>query len=434
MKIGIRAEDKSPWERRTPLVPDDIRTLIATGADIVVQSSPQRAFEDAEFADAGIPVRADLDDRDLIIGIKEIPADAFRPDNVYLFFAHVIKGQPNNMPMLRRMMAQRSTLVDYERIVDDQNRRLIFFGRHAGLAGMINTLWALGQRASVEGIANPFADIRQARTYPDLEAAKTAIRKAGRAIESDGAPEALHPLVFGFAGYGNVSQGAQELFDLLPHVTVEPEDLAGAADAACVADNVLVKVVFREKDVVRPRDPNAAFDLDDYYRFGADRYESRFDDYIDHLSVLINCNYWDSRYPRLLTAAQCRRLWAGEQSPRLRVIGDISCDPDGAVQCTVRPTDPGNPVYVYNPETGDTTDGFAGHGPVVMAVEILPTEIPRESSVDFSRVLSGFIPALIRADYTRPFEDLALPPELKRAMILYHGALTPAYDYLQAHI
>lgn len=434
MKIGIRAEDKSPWERRTPLVPDDLRTLMASGIDIAVESSPQRAFEDAEFADAGIPVRADLDDRDIIVGIKEIPADAFRPDKIYLFFAHVIKGQPYNMPMLRRMMVQRNTLIDYERIVDDQNRRLIFFGRHAGLAGMINTLWALGQRASVEGMSTPFADIRQARTYPDLEAAKTAIRKAGRAIESGGVPEVLHPLVFGFAGYGNVSKGAQEIFDLLPHVTVEPEDLEKTDDAACVSKNVLVKVVFAEKDLVRPTDPGAAFDLTDYYRFGKTRYESRFNEYVDHLFALVNCNYWDDRYPRLLTVAQCQRMWAGGNAPKLRVIGDIGCDPNGAIQCTVRPTDPGNPVYVYHPETGETADGFAGHGPVIMAVEILPTEIPRESSVDFSLVLSGFIPALIRADYTRSFGDLDLPPELKRAMILYHGDLTPAYDYLQAHI
>jgi alpha-aminoadipic semialdehyde synthase len=434
MKIGIRAEDKSPWERRTPLVPDDIRHLMASGIDIVVQSSPRRAFGDAEFAEAGVPVRPDLDDRDLVIGIKEIPADAFRPDKIYLFFAHVIKGQPYNMPMLRRMMDKRNTLFDYERITDDQNRRLIFFGRHAGLAGMINTLWALGRRAAAEGIASPFADIRQARTYPDLEAAKTAIHRAGRAIESDGVPEALHPLVFGFAGYGNVSQGAQEIFDLLPHVAVEPEDVKAATQAAAASDRVLVKVVFGEKDIVRPKDPGAVFDLDDYYRFGAERYENRFDEYTDHLSVLVNCIYWDNRYPRLLTLPQCRRLWSGDNAPRLRVIGDIGCDPDGAVQCTVRPTDPGNPVYVYDPQTGETTDGFTGRGPVIMAVEILPTEIPRESSLDFSRILSGFIPALAKADYDRPFEDLDLPSELKRAMILYRGDLTPAYEYLQAHI
>ena len=141
MKIGIRAEDKSEWERRTPLVPEDMAALRADGLPVVVQASPQRAFKDEEYTRAGIPLQADLSDCDVIIGLKEIPSDRLAPDKTYIFFSHVIKGQPYNMPMLKRLMALGDTLIDYERIVDDQGRRLIAFGQYAGLAGMINGLW-----------------------------------------------------------------------------------------------------------------------------------------------------------------------------------------------------------------------------------------------------------------------------------------------------
>ena len=127
-------------------------------------------------------------------------------------------------------------------------------------------------------------------------------------------------------------------------------------------------------------------------------------------------------------------MWAGGRRPKLRVIGDISCDPDGSIQCTVKPTDPGHPLYVYEPASGRAVDGVAGHGPVVMAVEILPAEIPRESSRYFSRVLKGYMQALATADFRVPLEALQLPDELKRALILHRGRLTPDYRYLQDHV
>jgi hypothetical protein len=431
MQIGIRTEDKSPWERRVPLVPADIRELRAAGVEVLVESSPRRAIEDREFSAAGVPVASSLASCPVIVGIKEIPSERLEAGKVYLFFAHVIKGQPYNMPMLRRLMALGASLIDYERIVDAQDRRLIFFGRHAGLAGMLNTLWTLGARLAWEGLATPLAQLRQAREYADLEAARAAVDRVAAEIRAGGLPAALSPLVVGFTGYGNVSQGAQEIFDRLPHETVAPADLPGLAAGAC--DRVF-KVVFREEDCFVPREAGAAFTLVDYFARGRAAYRSVFEAYAAHLSAWVNGIYWDERYPRLLTLEGCRRLWSGGNRPRLRVIGDISCDPDGSAQCTVRPTDPGNPVYVYEPATGRTVDGVAGHGPVVMAVEILPAEIPREASMHFSGVLKRFIPALAAADFTVPLERLALPDELQRALILYQGELTPAYRYLEAHL
>ena len=121
---------------------------------------------------------------------------------------------------------------------------------------------------------------------------------------------------------------------------------------------------------------------------------------------------------------------AGDR-PRLRVIGDISCDMEGAIECTVKSTEPGNPVFVYDPCADRAVDGVAGQGPVVMAVDILPSEIPREASDYFSGVLKSYVPAIATADYELPFAELALPAEIKRAVIVYQGKLTPEYAYLQ---
>jgi alpha-aminoadipic semialdehyde synthase len=116
------------------------------------------------------------------------------------------------------------------------------------------------------------------------------------------------------------------------------------------------------------------------------------------------------------------------------VIGDISCDVNGSIECTVKATEPGNPVYVYDPATGTAKDGFEGQGPVMMAVDILPAEIPRESSADFSRVLASLLPELEKADFSKGFDGLLLPPELKRAVIVYQGELTPDYRYLKTFL
>ena len=66
-----------------------------------------------------------------------------------------------------------------------------------------------------------------------------------------------------------------------------------------------------------------------------------------------------------------------------------------------------------------------------MAVDILPSQLPRDASMDFSGVLKEFIPAIARADFLVPFEQLELPPEIKRAVIAYRGELTPDYRYLE---
>lgn len=433
-KVGIRREDKDVWEARVPLVPDDVKDLVAScDAQICVQPSALRVFPDDAFASAGAVVTEDLDDCDIVLAVKEIPEAQFRPGKTYVFFSHTIKGQPYNMAMLRRMMELGCQLLDYERIVDEHNARLISFSRFAGIAGVIDTLWALGRRLEWEGLSpNPFAGLCQTHTYGGIEAALSAVAECGERLAAEGVPEALDPFVIGVTGYGRVSQGAQEAIDALDPVTVAPGDLE-----ALVAEPPLgrraYKVVFREEDTVAPEEAGAAFDFDDFCAH-PEKYRGTFARFLPLLSVIVNAVYWEERYPRLVTRADLRELWARGGRPRLSAIGDVTCDICGSVECTLKDTHVGDPVYVYDPVDDAVRDGVEGRGVLMMAVGNLPCELSRDASEAFSHVLATFMPALAAADFSAPYDELALPDELKRALILHHGELTPDYDYLRSFL
>jgi alpha-aminoadipic semialdehyde synthase len=318
-------------------------------------------------------------------------------------------------------------------VVDEQNRRLIFFGEHAGLAGMIDTLSVLGRRLAWEGIDTPLAAIGPTYQYADLPAAQQAVRDAGQRIVEEGLPLKLLPLVIGLAGYGNVSRGAQTILDLLPTHQITPAELLTLSERENLDRNVIYKVVFTESDTVEPLAANQPFKLTEFFRH-PERYRSKFDIYLPHLTVLVNCIYWDTPYPRLLSKETARQLYLAETPPRLRVIGDISCDIEGAIEPTIKATNPDRPSFVWDPATDTTVDGVAGRGPVIMAVDNLPCELPLESSTSFGETLRPFIPSLASCDFSADLETCNLPPELKRAVIVYHGRLTPDYKYLEEHI
>ncbi|NJN98391.1 MAG: hypothetical protein HC875_32020 [Anaerolineales bacterium] len=429
--IGLRREDKNQWERRVPLTPAHIASLTqAHQIEFLVQPSPVRAFPNAAYTSAGATVQEDLSPASVVLAIKEIPIELLQPNKTYLFFSHTIKGQPHNMPLLRRLIELDCQLIDYERVVDEHNRRLIFFGQHAGLAGMIDTLRALGQRLEWEGCATPLAHLRPTYEYADLPAAQSDLRLIGQHIIEEGWPLALTPLVIGVAGYGNVSKGAQAILDLLPTRQISPAELLTLAEQEDLDRNIIYKVVFKEEDTVEPLAEGQPFNLQEFFQY-PERYRSKFEQYLPHLTVLVNCIYWTPRYPRLLTKDTARRLYSGNTPPRLRVIGDISCDIEGGIEPTIKATEPDAPSFVWDPATDIALEGVAGQGPVIMAVDNLPCELPVESSASFGEALLPFIPALAACDFSVDFEQCTLPPEFKRATIVYHGELTPDYQYLE---
>lgn len=410
--IGIRREDKNRWERRVPLTPDHVDELVRDqGRRVVVQPSPIRVFPDAEYEAAGAEVREDLSDCKVILAVKEIPPDLLLAGKAYTAFFHVIKGQPQNMPMLRRLLELKCTLIDYERIVDRFGRRLIFFGRHAGYAGIVDGLWALGRRLAAEGIDSAFGSVRRAHEYPSVEEAARAIaEQVGQRIRDQGVDPRLHPLVVGFTGGGNVSQGAQEVFDRLPVVEVLPGDLPTMADDDTLSRRALYKVVFRRDD------------------------RADFARWLPHLTMLVNGIFWSPEQPRLVTRADVAALWAGPEPPKLRVLADLSCDFEGSIEVTARAATIDHPVYVVDAAGGEVRDGVEGRGPVVLAVDNLPAEFPRDASEHFGDALFSFLAGMAVANYGASFEHLALPAAILGAVVAHAGELTPSYRYIEKHL
>jgi len=427
--IGIRHEDKYKLERRAPLTPKHVARLVKQKKlDIIIQTSDKRVFSDEEYVKAGAIIEKDLEKCSVIFGVKEMPEAFFEPEKTYVFFAHVVKGQPYNMAMLRRMMELKCNLIEYEKVVDEQGKRLIFFGRYAGMAGMINSLWALGLRLKEFGYNSTLARLKQAHRYPSLREAKDDISAIGQLIAENGIPHELRPFVIGFTGYGNVSQGAQEIIGLLPVKEISPEKLLELHRRKKLPDNLVYKVIFKEEDMAE-HIHGEPFELHDYYA-NPQNYRSKFEQYIPYLSMLINCIYWDKRYPRILTKDYLRKLYA-DGNPKLTVIGDISCDVEGSVECTMKPTEIDDPIFIYDPETGKINMGNKGPGMLVMAVDILPAELPRDSSDGFADVLVNFVKPIADADFDEHFDDLDLPKPIKKALILHKGELTPDFKYIE---
>jgi alpha-aminoadipic semialdehyde synthase len=432
-KIGIRQEDKYAMERRVAIPSALVKSLTQKASlQFEVESSSKRIFTDKEYLEAGAQIIDNKFQAPVIFGVKEMPLNFFEPKKTYVFFSHVIKGQAYNMPMLRTMMEKKCNLIDYERIVDNKGRRLIFFGRFAGLAGMINTLWSLGERLKTKGMETPFLKIKQSHSYNSLQDAKQAVREAGNEMAKNGLPSSLHPLIIGITGYGNVSRGAQEILDLLPVDEISPKHLLDANVRKLLSPDRIYKVIFKEADMSVPLEEDKEFDLQEYYKH-PERFRGVFERYLPYLSVLMNCIYWDDRYPRIVTKKFLKSMFSNAD-PRLTVIGDVTCDPNGSVECTFKGTTIEDPVFTYDPIADKYQMGFDGPGILDMAVDILPSELPRESSEAFGKALAPYIASIAKADYSAPFTELELPNPVKKAMILHQGKLTPDYQYLKQYV
>ncbi|GJQ61774.1 MAG: alanine dehydrogenase [Melioribacteraceae bacterium] len=425
-KIGIRKEDKNIWERRVPLIPAHVKKLKEEfGINAIVEPFRRRAFADDEYKAAGAELGDNLSDADFVFAVKEIPMKYLQQNKSYIFFSHTIKGQDYNMPLLQKLLDLNCTLIDYETMTNDQGRRVVFFGVYAGYAGMIDALNGLGIRLREQGIPNRFEEIKPAYEYEDLADAKEKIKAVGDKIKEEGLPLSIRPLVFGFAGYGNVSKGAQEIFDLLPFEEKTPDELLELSEE----ENKIIKVVFKEEHMVKEKN-GKDFELMDYYN-NPENYESNFEKYLDKIDVLVNAIYWDERYPVFVSKAY---LQANKENLRLKIISDITCDIDGAIETTFKSTPSDNPAFVYDPFTDSYTDGYKGRGVVDIAVDNLPAEMPKDSSVGFSTALYPFVPGIVNADFSKDFEEAGFPPEVKRAVIVYKGELTPDYKYLEEYL
>ncbi|KHN17770.1 Alpha-aminoadipic semialdehyde synthase [Glycine soja] len=372
--VGILAESVNKWERRAPLTPSHCARLLHGGTGvsrIIVQPSTKRIHHDALYEEVGAEISQDLSQCGLILGIKQPKLEMILPDRAYAFFSHTHKAQKENMPLLDKILAERASLYDYELIVGDTGKRLLAFGKFAGRAGMIDFLRGLGQRFLSLGYSTPFLSLGSSYMYPSLAAAKAAVISVGEEIATQGLPLGICPL---------------EIFKLLPHTFVDPSKLRDLhrtdPDQPRHASKRVFQVygcVVTAQDMVEPKDPVKVFDKADYYAH-PEHYNPTFHEKIaPYASVIVNCMYWEKRFPQLLSYKQMQDLM-GRGSP-LVGIADITCDIGGSIEFVNRSTSIDSPFFRYDPLTNSYHDDMEGNGVICLAVDILPTEFAKEVSL-----------------------------------------------------
>lgn len=428
--IAIRKENIELTEKRAPFTPQQVGGFINKLAiKVIVEPWSNRWFKNNDYIKNGAILSDDITKANIIFGVKEVPLENLLPNKTFAFFSHTIKGQIYNMPLLQAILDKNVTLIDYEKVTDDYGKRLIFFGPYAGLAGAVDALWLLGERLTSEGIKNPFHFVKQAQTYHSLTDAKKIFKKVAEAISKDGLPRTGKPWVIAVTGNGTVSKGVQEMIDILPVTEISPAYFLELQHFQNFDLNRLYKVVIDCDNFVKPIDPKAVFDWKDYFDH-PEKYQCYFTRYLPDITVLINGIFWDTMYPRLVTKSDLEQLFTKDHQPNLQVIADIACDIEGSIECNLKTTTSDNPAYVYNPFDQSIKDGTKGVGPIILAVDKLPSELPAESSAFFGQLLTPFVPALAETDFNKNLKDLIMPVEFKRAIIAHKGKLTPDFEYL----
>lgn len=428
-KLGIVRETKNKWERRVALNPKAVAELVRKGYKVVVQPSTIRIYQDTEYEAAGAVLSDDLSNCDFILGVKEIPVPDLIPGKPHLFFSHVIKGQDYNMPMLQKILDDKITLLDYEKIINAEGKRLVFFGEYAGNAGMIDTLHGLGRRLQEQfGLETPFLKIKHAYQYNSVQDALKHLQEIGKEITEQGLPEQITPLNVFLMGYGHVSHGARIILEAFPLQEIAPENLETKYNS--LVNNKIYLSTFKEKHMVERKD-GGVFSLPHYY-CNPTQYKSGMGKYLPYCSVYMNAIYWDPNCPVFLPREELKRMQ--KEGSNLLIIGDISCDINGSVQATIKFTYPDKPVFIYNAFDHSATDSYKGNGIAVMAVDNLPCEFPQEASDTFSNALMPFMEALLNNDYTKPISASTLPDEIKQACITHQGELEKDFKYLQEYL
>jgi alanine dehydrogenase len=397
MKWGIIRESKVPSDRRVPLLPYQCRALLDKYPElsIAVQPSDVRCISNKEYVEAGIPLQEDLSDCDVLFGIKEVPAHLLIPNKTYVFFSHTIKEQAHNQKLLQSILEKNITLIDYEALKDAKGNRVIAFGRFAGVVGAYNTFLLYGKKYKL-------FDLKPAHKCFDRKALEEEMKKIH-----------LPPVKIVVTGRGRVGSGALSILQHLKIKEVSPRDFLTQNFYEAVYTVVSSKDYHESKE-------GLAWDAHHFHAH-PEAYVSTFMPYAQAADILIAGAYWDQRGPMLFTIEQMK-----DPSFRIRLISDITCDINGSIPSTVKPTNIYDPAYDFNPFTRDLEAPFSDPRNItVMAIDNLPCELPRDASDDFGKQLMENV-AVHLIHY--PYGDL-----IERCAVTVHGKLTEAFSYLKKY-
>lgn len=399
IKLGILREGKVPPDKRVPLTPKQCKLVEAKfpNVKVKVQTSPIRSFKDEDYLAEGIEVVESVADCDVILGVKEVNIEDLIPGKKFMFFSHTIKKQPYNRNLLRAIMEKKIQLIDYEVLKNRQNKRIIGFGRYAGIVGAYNGFLTFGMKKGLYELkpANLCAD----RADMESELSKVVLPKDTKIV---------------LTGFGRVGYGAREIMDLLPITEVTPEEFLKDTFDQPVFTHLEVEDYYTRKD-------GAAFEKSDFYT-NPSSYKSSFFRYAENAQMYIACHFWSNKSPFIITREDFKQA-----TNKIEVVADVSCDIDGPIACTIRPSKIADPVYGYDPNTESEADWKKEGVVAVMAVDNLPCELPQDASEDFgNELIKQVFPHLFGED---------LDDVIGRASETdLNGNLTPLFSYLQDYV
>ena len=371
LKVGVLKETKTPPDRRVVLPPAEALDVTKRfpNVELFIQPSDIRSYKDEEYTDLGLNLKEDLSDCDILLGVKEVKIDKLIPEKTYLFFSHTAKKQSYNRPLLQAFLDKKITLLDHEYLTDKNGIRLVAFGRWAGIVGAYNGLIAYGNKTKRYSI-------KKANECHDLEELNQELKKVD-----------LEPIKILITGGGRVAHGAMEILDQVKGI----EKITAQQFLSKEFDHP----VYCQIDPWDYLDRNDGLPFDfKYFIKHPCKHTSTFKPYTKVTDMFIACHFWDEKSPVFMTKEDMN-----ESDFKISLIADVSCDIDGPIPSTVRPSTIADPVYGYCAETGEEVDASNPKALTVMAVDNLPGELPRNASVDFgSGLIEKVFPSLFGED------------------------------------
>ena len=398
MKIGLIKEGKNPPDKRVPLSPKQCKWITEKYPDVelVVQKSQIRRYKDQEYLNEGITLVDNIEDCDVLLGVKEVPIDQLIPNKKYFFFSHTLKKQPYNRKLLQAIINKKIQLIDWETITNAKRQRLIAFGRFAGIVGCYNGLLGYG-----------------------LKSKRYSLKRAHKCEDRQEMEEELHKLSLPkdfklvLTGGGRVGKGALEVIAKTDIKKVSPKDFLAKEF------NFPVYTQLDVEDYIS-RDDNKSFDKAVFFKDPVG-HSSIFMKYAKVADLYIACHYWDNRSPFIFTRKDILHPnW------KISVVADVSCDIDGPVACTLRSSTIADPFYGYDPQSQKEVDFQYENSIGVMAVDNLPCELPKDASFEFGKM---FIDHVLEPLTGNDPENI-----IYRASETLDGKLTPQFEYLKDYL
>ncbi|MBU3715081.1 MAG: alanine dehydrogenase [Ferruginibacter sp.] len=395
LTLGLIKEGKIPSDNRVALTPAHCKWLNKTQSNIkvVAEKSDSRCFSDREYSIAGVELRNDMSDCDILLGIKEVPINMLIENKIYLFFSHTKKLQPYNRELLQAIIKKNITLIDYECLEHEDGKRIIGFGFFAGVVGAHNGMMAYGKKTGLFDMQR----VNSTKNLQDLIHTYFGLK--------------LPPVKIAVTGSGRVAHGILEIMNLLGIHEVEPEDFLEKELSYPVYVHLKGADLYKHKT-------NDTYNRHDFHAH-PENYFCVFNKYFPHTDILMNGIYWDKNIQRLFEMDDIKR-----PDFRIKTIADITDDMNGSVPCNLGDSTIDNPVYGVDKITGQKTAAYLPETIDIMAVGNLPNELPRDASRYFGEQLIKYV-----------LKDLVEGNSkiIDKATIVKNGKLTEYYDYMKSY-